>query len=107
VVQATDPGQADYVGGYAAGALLDGPPERRVLAHPEVRAVPVVGVDEGVEQPAEMVLVEDDDVVEQLPPNGGDEALGDPILPGASAVPTRRGKSPEAAGRPRPRSGSR
>jgi hypothetical protein len=38
----------------------------------------------GAEQPAEMVLVEDDDVVEQLPPDGGDEALSGAILPGAT-----------------------
>ena len=45
----------------------------------------IVVVDGRVEQAAEMVLVEHDEVVEQLPPDGGDEALGDPVLPWQSS----------------------
>lgn len=30
-----------------------------------------------------MALVQNDDVVEQLPPDGGDEAFGNAVLPGA------------------------
>ena len=83
VMQAADSGKADDVGCRARGMVLDRTPERRILAKAEVCPVLIVVVDEGVEQAAEMVLVEDDDVVEQFPPDGGDEALGDPVLPRA------------------------
>ncbi len=52
-MQAADPGKADDVGWRADGTLLDRSPERGILAYPDVRAVPVVLVDERVEQPAQ------------------------------------------------------
>jgi len=52
--------------------------------------VHIVVVDEGVEQAAEVVLVQDDDVVEQFTPDGADESLGDPVLPRAPVAGPRR-----------------
>ena len=77
-MQAADSREADDVG--AGGTVLDRPPERIVLAEAEVCPVLIVVVDEGVEHATEMVLVQHDDVVEQFPTNGTDEALGDPVL---------------------------
>ncbi len=67
--------------------------QRSVLADPEMRVVllivgPVLG-----EETLQMLFVENDDVVEQLAPNGTRQALGDPVLPRtlrSHAAPKRR-----------------
>jgi hypothetical protein len=65
VVQAADPTEADDVRGRG-GTLLDRTPERRLLAEADVCPVLIVVGDEGAGQLAQVVLVQDDDVVEQL-----------------------------------------
>ena len=77
-MQAADPGKAYDIGRRTYGTLLNRTAEQRVLAEAEMGPVLIVVVDERVEQATEMVLVEHDDVVEQFPPNRGDEALRDP-----------------------------
>jgi hypothetical protein len=84
-MQAADPGEAADPG-CRTGTLLDRPLARRVLAYPEVRSVLIVVIDERVEQPAEVLLVQDDEVVEQFLPNRGDEALSDAVLPATSVA---------------------
>ena len=79
-MQAADSGEADDVG--ANGTVLDRTPERRVIAEAEMGPVLVVVVDEGVEQAAEMVFVEDDEVVEQLPTNGPTKRSATPFCRG-------------------------
>lgn len=66
-MQTADPREADDAGGRA-GTLLDRTPGRRVLADAEVCPVLIVVGDEGSEQ---------------LLADGGDEALGDAVLPRA------------------------
>jgi hypothetical protein len=61
-MQPIDPREADDVGGRL-GLPLDRTPERRALAKPELRPVLMVVVDELVEQAAQVVLAQDDDVV--------------------------------------------
>ena len=56
-MQADDPRKADEVGCRAGGTVLDRTPARRALAEAEMGPVLIVVVDEGVEQPAEVVLV--------------------------------------------------
>jgi hypothetical protein len=81
-MQATNPWKADD-DRRRARARLDGTSKRSVLVVPEMRSVEVVVVEELAEQLLQVALAQDDDVVEQLPPDGGDEALGDAVLPRA------------------------
>jgi hypothetical protein len=57
------------------------PAVRRVLGQCEVRAAPMVIGQIRVKDATEVPLIEDDDVVETLAPNGPDDALDERILP--------------------------
>ena len=60
-------------------APLDGPMTRRILTHGQMSSE-LVGV--GRKDSAEMVLAKDDDVIEALSPDGTDQSLRMPVLPG-------------------------
>jgi hypothetical protein len=64
-----------------------------------VRSVAVVVGDIVVDEAAQLVLTEDDDVVEQFAAEGSDEALGDPVLPGAAEAGPDRCDRQGAEGR--------
>jgi hypothetical protein len=56
----------------------------RLLRQSQVRPVVMVVADVFGHEPFEMPLVEDDDVIEQVPAAVADKALGDAVLPRAS-----------------------
>ena len=56
----------------------------RCIPKTSVDAIAVVVADVFPEQPSEMVLVENDDMVEQLSPNSSCPSFGKTILPGTS-----------------------
>jgi hypothetical protein len=55
---------------------------RRILTHGQMSSEFVVIVGVGRKDPAEMVLAKDDDVIEALSPDGTDQSLRMPVLPG-------------------------
>ena len=54
----------------------------RILDQSQMRPGPAVVPDMFSEQPTELGLVEDDDVIPQLPPEGADEPFSVPVLQG-------------------------
>jgi hypothetical protein len=82
VVKAADPGSSVY-GRSCRWMLLHRANQWSVLVDSQMRPVVVV-VDPVLMQKAlKVVLVENDEVVEQLPPYRTHQALGHPVLPGA------------------------
>jgi hypothetical protein len=67
----------------AAGWCSTDRAPRSVLVDPAVRAVLVIIGPVLAQQAPQVLLVEDDDVVEQLPPYRAHQALGHSVLPGA------------------------
>ena len=55
-----------------------------ILAEGKMRSVIMVVVEELSQQPAKMLLVQNDHVIEQLAPASTDPALRDAVLPGAA-----------------------
>ena len=79
VVEAADKGQGDDATeiGWLDSARLG-----RVLVEREVRARGVVVAEVAAQAPAEVSLVQDDHVVEELTADRPDHAFGERILPG-------------------------
>jgi len=81
VMKATDTGQRGHLGRWryrrAHGAAV-----RRILAERQMNSIGVVIVEKLREQAPQVVFVEHDDMIEQLPPTGPHPTLGHPILPG-------------------------
>jgi hypothetical protein len=69
--------------GAIRGPGIDGSPGRRITKR-GMDALRVVVLDVLPKQASQMVLVEHDHMIEQLPPNAADEALRRPVLPGAA-----------------------
>ena len=70
--------------GSRAGEWLDRASRRRILGESEMCLVDLVLGDEIGEQQPQLPIGQDDELIERLPANGGDEALGDPALPRAA-----------------------
>jgi hypothetical protein len=96
-------------------AQFHGTRHRRILLDPKMRPVRVVVREVLAEQPAQMLVVENDGVIEQVAPHRSHEALGYSVLPGAlvartpdgkglwdSFLPLRRGLSGTGSTRPPP-----
>ena len=75
---------------YREMTAAGGESRRRILGESEMCLVDLVVGDEIGEQQPQLPIGQDDDLIERLPANGGDEALGDPALPRAEAGPGGR-----------------
>jgi hypothetical protein len=79
VVEPADARERDHV---AALGALDRSPRRCIAVERHVRTVVVVEADVVSNEPEQVPLAEDDDVVEQLASDRPDEPLGKAVLPG-------------------------
>src|SRR5216684_4991671 len=79
MVESADLGQGNDA---AVIGRLDGAWLGRILVEREVRPRAVVVAEVVAQTTAEVLLVEDDDVVEELATDGADHALGEGVLPG-------------------------
>jgi mRNA-degrading endonuclease RelE of RelBE toxin-antitoxin system len=80
MVQAADAGQANDPG-LCVWTRLHGPRGRRCLSEAEVGPIVVVVGKVLREEPSKMVLAQDHYVIEELPADAADPALGDAVLP--------------------------
>ena len=65
----------------AADAAPHGSAQRRILAQGQVRAEPVVVLGIVAEQIAQMALIDDDQVIQAIPPDRADQVLDVRVLP--------------------------
>jgi hypothetical protein len=86
VVEPADAGQRDDV---ACLGALERSPGRRVAVERHMWPVVVVEADVVSDEPEQMSLANDDDVIEQLASDRSDEPLGEAVVPG------RAGRDPE------------
>ena len=83
MVEAADPRQA-YYPGRCGWTWCDRPTRRGVLVKGEVASIIVVVADEIANESNQVEIVQDNDMIQQLSPEGADPSFCDSVLPRAS-----------------------